>query len=156
MTATTWRSRESRTRRRRMPVSTTGTCRARRTPCRRPPTASPAHYTSLPRPPPTRTRTPNSTARSSARSEVDTEDDAVPPITPLPGSRFDITPPPATKGAPAYPELEGNEGSVDVSVHYPSLCQWRTQQERLRNITVSPRTGGGTGQRMHTTRARNG
>ncbi|KAJ7442939.1 peptidase family C54-domain-containing protein [Mycena galericulata] len=53
---------------------------------------------------------------SSARSEVDTEDDSVAPITPLPGARFDIAPPTATKGGagPAYPELEGDDGFVDA------------------------------------------
>ncbi|KAJ6527519.1 peptidase family C54-domain-containing protein [Mycena capillaripes] len=63
----------------------------------------------------------SSTASSSARSdEVDTEEDPVAPITPLPGSRFDLSgappPVPAGKGkgtvGDAYAELEG-EGDVD-------------------------------------------
>ncbi|KAJ7714766.1 peptidase family C54-domain-containing protein [Mycena maculata] len=63
----------------------------------------------------------NSSHIAAARSEeVDTEDDPVAPVTPLPGSRFDIPPPPtAGKGAaegPAYPELEdeGDDGFVDA------------------------------------------
>ncbi|KAF7368158.1 hypothetical protein MVEN_00134800 [Mycena venus] len=64
-----------------------------------------------------------STSSSSARSEeVDTEEDSVAPITPLPGSRFDLSgaPPPPSKDngkgtvGDAYAELEGDDGFVDA------------------------------------------
>ncbi|KAJ7433638.1 hypothetical protein B0H11DRAFT_757814 [Mycena galericulata] len=159
-----------------------------------------------------------STTSSSARSEeVDTEEDAVAPITPLPGARFEIGAPPTTSKATdssAFPELEGDDGFVDAasevdieddwvdpvaappppppppsskkssgskgkskgrgkkavpvpSVHYPfpvsvedaaSPPAMPAPQERQRNVTVSPRSGGvaASGQRMHTARARDG
>jgi cysteine protease ATG4 len=65
-----------------------------------------------------------STASSGkTRSEVDTEEDPVAPITPLPGAHFDLSgaPPPAPAGkdkgtvGDAYAELEGDDGFVDAS-----------------------------------------
>ncbi|KAJ7494901.1 peptidase family C54-domain-containing protein [Mycena latifolia] len=158
------------------------------------------------------TATSNSTASS---GEVDTEDDPVAPITPLPGARFDLSgAPPYTGKAGAYVDLdgEGDDGFVDAggeaeieddwidpvaapppppskkerdrgtkskakstkgkkavpvpSVHYPfpvsvedgagaGAGAAQERQERLRNVTVSPRAAA-AGQRMHTARARDG
>ncbi|KAJ7027134.1 hypothetical protein C8F04DRAFT_1238275 [Mycena alexandri] len=67
----------------------------------------------------------NSTSSGARSSEVDTEEDPVAPITPLPGSRFDLSggPTPAAaagkgKGKTAgdvYAELEGDDSFVDAA-----------------------------------------
>ncbi|KAJ7109010.1 hypothetical protein C8R43DRAFT_183653 [Mycena crocata] len=55
----------------------------------------------------------NSTSTTSTRSEeVDTEEDPVAPITPLPNSRFDLSGEPTPAGA--YADLEGDDGFVDA------------------------------------------
>jgi cysteine protease ATG4 len=69
------------------------------------------------------THSASTTSSGKTRSEVDTEEDPVAPITPLPGARFDLSggPPPAPAGkekgtvGDAYADLEGDDGFVDAS-----------------------------------------
>ncbi|KAJ7608088.1 hypothetical protein DFH06DRAFT_210093 [Mycena polygramma] len=101
-------------------------CPAPHTPPR-PPSPTPTHHNSNSTTSPTTTKSSSTT--SGGTHTEDTEDDAVAPITPLSGSRFDLSsapPLPGKEGAvgDAYTDLEGEDsfvdagGEVDIEDHW--------------------------------------